>query len=94
MKLREVERFLETRVELVSALKQGVASNLMAVPEVKLEVPEGVYVVDVEGASPGEPKDKDFASATARTSSPILPLSRYAQATQTALASLGAPPVF
>ena len=66
----------------------------MAVPKVKSEVPEGVYVVDVEGDSPSEPKDKGFAPAAASTSSPILPLSRYAQATQAALAYLGAPPVF
>ena len=53
----------------------------MAVSEVKSEVPEGVYVVDVEGASLGEPKDKGFAPAVASTLSPILPLSCYAQAT-------------
>ena len=94
MELRQVERYWETRVELVSALKEGAASSLMAVPEVKSEVPEGVYVVDVEGASPGEPKDKGSAPTAASTSSPILPLSRYAQATQAALASLGAPPDF
>ena len=66
----------------------------MTVSEVRSEVPEEVYVVDVKGASPGEPKAKDHAPAAASTSSPILPLSRYVQATQAALASLGAPPNF
>ena len=74
MKLREMERYWETRVELLSALKEDVVSSLMAVPEVKSEVSEGVYVVDVEGASPSEPNDKGSAPAAASTSSPILPL--------------------
>ena len=91
MELREVERYGETRVELVSTLKEGAASNLMAVLQVKSEVPEGIYVVDVEGASPG---DKDSAPVTASTSSPVLPFSCYAHATQAALASVGAPPLF
>ena len=66
----------------------------MAIPEVKSEVPEGVYMVDVEGASLGEPKNKGFAPATASTSSPILLLSRYAHTTQAALAFIGVPLVF
>ena len=78
MELREVERYYETRVELISTLKEGAPSSLMAVLEVKSEVPEGVYVVDVEGASLGKPKDKGSAPAAASTSSPILLLSRYA----------------
>jgi hypothetical protein len=41
MELREVERYWETQVELVSALKEVAASSLMAGPEVKSEVPEG-----------------------------------------------------
>ena len=45
------------------------------------EIPEGVYVVDVVGASPDEPKNKGSALTVASTSSPILPLSRHAQAT-------------
>ena len=68
-------------------MKEGATSSLMAVCEVKSEVPEGVYVVDVEGASPSEPKDKGYAPAAAGTWSPILPFSCYAQATQAALAS-------
>jgi hypothetical protein len=36
-----VKRYWETWVELVSALKEGAASSLMAGPEVKSEVPEG-----------------------------------------------------
>ena len=66
----------------------------MAILEVNSEVPEGVYAVDVEGASHGEYKDKGHALAAASTLSPILPLSHYAQATHAALASLRAPPVF
>ena len=88
MELRQVKRYWEPRVELVSTLKEGATSSLMAISEVKLEVPEEVYVMDVEGAS-GEPKNKGFAPVAASTSSPIFPLSRYVQATQAALASLG-----
>ena len=94
MELCQVERYWETQVALVSALKEGSTSSLMAVSEVKSEVPEGVYVVNVQGISPSEPKDKGSAPTVASTLSPILPLSRYAQAIQAALASLGAPPVF
>ena len=82
MELREVERYWKTRVQLVSALKEGATSTLMA--DVKSEMPEGVFVVDVEGSTP----------ATASTSSPSFSLSRYAHATQATLASLGAPPIF
>ena len=94
MEQRQVEQYWETRVELVSALKEGAASSSMVIPKVKSEVPEGVYVVDMKGASHGEPKDKGFAPVVATTSNPILPLSRYVKATQAALASLGAPRVF
>ena len=66
----------------------------MAISEVKTEVPEGIYVVDVDRVSPNDPRAKNYAHTAASTSNPILPLSRYAQATQTALASLGAPPDF
>ena len=51
-------------------------------------------MVDVEGISPGEPKNKDCGLAAANTLSTILSLSCYAHATQAVLASLGAPPVF
>jgi hypothetical protein len=94
MELRGVERYWETRVELVSALKEGAASSFMAVPEVKMEVQEGVYVVDVEGASLINSTAQGQALAAASASSPVLLLFRYAQATQAALASLGAPPDF
>jgi hypothetical protein len=56
----------------------------MAGLEIKSKVPEGIYVVDVEGAAP----------AMVSTLSSLLSLFRYVQATQTALASLGIPPVF
>ena len=55
----------------------------MAVIEIKSEVPEGVYVMDVEdveGASLGISSAKGSALVAARKSSPILPLSRYTQA--------------
>jgi hypothetical protein len=55
MELHKVERYLETRVEFVSALKEGATSSLMVIHEVKLEVPEGIYVMDVEGTSLGNP---------------------------------------
>ena len=71
MELGQVERYWETRVELVSALKEGEASSLMAVFEVKSEVPEEIYKVDVKGDFLGKPKDKGHAPAMASTSSPI-----------------------
>ena len=89
-----MERYWEIRVELVSSLKEGATSGLMTVHEVKSEVPEGIYVMDVEGASYGEPLAKGLAHTTAITSSPILPLSRYAHATQATLAFLRVAPDF
>ena len=74
-------RWSGTERQLVSALEKNATSSLMVVLEVKSEVPEGVYVVDEEGAFLGEPKDKGHAPVAASTLSPILPLSRYAQAT-------------
>ena len=62
----------------------------MAVLEVKSEV----YVVDVEGVSPGEPLPKGPTLVTPSISSLVLPLSHYAHATHTTLASLRAPPDF
>ena len=78
MEPRQMEWYWETWIELVFALKEGATSSLMAVPKVKSEVPEGIYVVDVEGASLDEPKDKDYAPAVASTSSPFFSLFRYA----------------
>ena len=69
-----MEQYWETRLELLLALKEGATSSLMAIPKVRSEVPEEVYV---EGASHGEPKDKGSAPVAAKTSSPILPLSPY-----------------
>jgi hypothetical protein len=66
----------------------------MAVPEVKTEVPEGAIAVDVEETSPDEPIATGYTSAAASSSSQVLILSRYPQATQAALAFLGAPPDF
>ena len=78
MELRQMERYWKTWIELVSALKEGATSSLMAVPKVKSEVLEGIYVVDVEGASLDEPKDKGSAPAAGSTSSPFFSLFRYA----------------
>ena len=94
MELRQVERYWETRVELVFALKEDASSSLMVVLQFKTEVPEGVYVVDVEGASHDEPMAKGYTPAAASLLSPMLPLFCYAQATQTILASLEASPDF
>ena len=70
MELRQVEQYWETRVELVSSLKKSAASNLMAQLSIWTEVPEGVYVVDMEGASPDEPMAKSYDPTAASTSSP------------------------
>ena len=94
MELRQVERYWETWLELVSALKEGAASSLMAVSEVKMEGQEGVYMVDVGRASPINPTAQDQAPAMASMSSPVPPLSRYAHDIQVILAFLGAPPDF
>ena len=51
-------------------------------------------MVDVDGASLGEPKEKGHAPASVSTSSSIFLLSHCAHATQAALASLGGLPVF
>ena len=77
-----------------SALKKDEASTMMAIPKVKSEVPEEIYVVDMEGVSYGELNDKGSAPIAASTSSPILPLSCYVQATHAALAFLRAPSNF
>ena len=78
MELRQVERYWETRVEFVSALKEGATSSLMAVLEIKPEVSKGVCVVDMEGDPLGEPKDMGPTLTAANTLSPIIPLSPYA----------------
>ena len=87
-----MKRYLETRVKLVSALKEGATSSSLATPIVKIEQMEGVFVVDVEGTFFNEPKKKVHASTSTSTSSPVFLLFGYAQATQTALASLRALP--
>ena len=66
----------------------------MADHDVKTEVSEGVYVIDVEGGSLDWPRAKSYAFTTVSMLSPVLPLSRYTQATQAAIASSGAPPDF
>lgn len=63
----------------------------MVVPDIRTEVSEGVYLVELKGAALDEPRAKDYTFVAASTSSPILLLSRYGHATHAALASLGAP---
>ena len=87
MELRQVERYWETRVELVSSLKKTQFS-------IWTEVSDGIYVVDVEEASLDEAMAKGYAPTAVSTSSHVLPLSRYVQATHAALASLRALPDF
>ena len=62
-------------------IEGDVTSNSLTAHVVKTEQAEGVFVVDVEGTFPGEPKEKVPISASASTSSPSFPLSRYAFAT-------------
>ena len=78
MELCKVEWYWETRVELIFALKENATSYLMAIPEVKLKVPEGEYVVVLEGDSLGKPKNKVPIPASVSTLSHILLLSHYA----------------
>lgn len=61
MELCQVKRYWETHVELVSALKEDTASSLMAVHEIKMEVLEGIYVVDIKKTSTDEPKVMFFS---------------------------------
>ena len=65
----------------VSALKEGAASSSLAPLVVKTDQAESVFVVDVEGAFPSEPREKAPAFASASTLSPIYSLSHYAKAT-------------
>ena len=48
-------------MELVFALKKGVASSSLAASVVELEQAEGVIMVNMEGSFPVEPKDKAHA---------------------------------
>lgn len=72
-----MEQYWESRMELVSALKEGAASNSLATHVLKTKQSEGIFILDVEGTLPDEPKKKDLASASASTLRPIFPLSRY-----------------
>ena len=51
MELHQVERYWNTRAELVSTLKKDATFSLMVVPEVKMEVQNEIYVIDVEESS-------------------------------------------
>lgn len=79
---------------MLSALKEGAASCLVEVPRVKSEPQNGVHVVDVQGPSHSEPKDKGPALAPVSTLSVVVPLPSFVQATQTVLAFLGTLPAF
>lgn len=78
MKLRHVQQYLKMHVELVFTLIDGTTSNILAAHVVKTEEAEGVFVVDVEGTFPSEPKERVPASTSASTSIMIFPLSHYA----------------
>lgn len=89
-----MKQYLETRLELVFALKKGTTFSSLAPFIVNTDQAEGVFVVDVEGTFLGEPKKKVLAFTSASTSSLVFLLSRCTQTTQAALASLRAPPNF
>lgn len=50
-------------MKLVSTLKEGTTSSLLAVLVVKLEALEKTHVMDVEETFFGDPKEKALASA-------------------------------
>lgn len=66
-------------MELVSALKEGVASRLLAVYMVKTLQVEGIFIVDVEENFLDKSKKKIHAPISTSLSGPIFPLSRYIQ---------------
>lgn len=78
MELRQVERYWETLVELVSAIKGGTTSNLMGVLVVKSKAPKEAPVVDVEEILSVNLKEKAHAFASANTAGPVHPFSYYA----------------
>ena len=55
----------------------------------KTEQVDSIFIMNVEGNFATETKEKVLTSASASTSSPIFPLSHYAQATHAVLAFLG-----
>ena len=57
-------------------------------------MPEGIFIVNVEGLVSSKPKEKVLTFTSASMLSPNFPLLRYALATHAALASLRAPPDF
>lgn len=75
-------------------LKEDVTSSSLAASVIKTEQAKGVFVVDVKEHFPNKPKDKVHASTSVSMSIMVISFSRYAQATQMTLASLGAPPDF
>jgi len=83
LQLREVERYWEARVELISALKEGAVASLL--PAVKVEE----NPADGSGSSSEDTKGKAPV-----LSQPSVTLSRVAQATQAALSAIGDPPLF
>ena len=86
-----MERYWNTQVELVSALKEDAMSSSLVALVVKMKQAENVFVMNVEGVFPSEPKKNVSSSISASASSPIFSLLHYAQAIQAALASLGTP---
>ena len=83
LQLREVERYWEARVELISALKEGAVASLLPTVKVEEKPAEG------SGSSSEDTKGKALVLGQ-----PSITLSRVAQATQAALSAIGEPPVF
>lgn len=77
-------------MELVSALNEGTTFSSLAAPMMKTELTEGVFIVDVEGIFPSEPKEYVHASTFTSTPGRIFSFSLSAQATHAALTSLRA----
>lgn len=69
-------------MELVSTLKEGATSSLLAVYMVESEVAKGAPMMGVEETFSIDSKEKTLTSASASTIGPVHPLSHYIQATQ------------
>ena len=88
LSLQEVERYWDARVELISALKEGAAMNL-------LPSNDGEEVEPTTSSEKGSVEDsKGKAKTLVKKVDSTKLLSRMAQATQAALAAMGPPPPF
>lgn len=78
MNMQQVDRYKETRVEVVSTLKEGAISSLLANYVVKSEALEGAPMVDVEETFSSDSNEKAPTSTTANAASLVYLHSRYA----------------